>query len=378
MVVTSVEVTPVSCPFERNLSGSIYEKGRRETVVVTIRTDSGVTGRTYSGDFGDVGSKGRRRVVSFIRETIAPFLVERDLFSTERLWEKLFDESKSFPVWKSEERWFYVNALGAVDTALWDARGKALDVPLYELWGGYRDSLPIIGIGGYYEKDKNLEDLVEEIREFQDMGLAGVKMKVGKGTVQEDVDRLRAVREGLGSDFVIACDANKGWSVDDAVSFVRQANEYDLRWLEEPVEWHEQYRGMREVRRRTDVPVCAGQSEIVASGCRRLIDEDAIDILNFDASWGGGPTVWRKIAATADLHGVQMGHHEEPHLAMHLLASVPNGLFVECFHPDVDPVWYEMVANPPTVEDGTIHLPDGPGLGIELDQDFIDAHRLEE
>lgn len=377
MEITDLEVTAVSCPFEGVLDASTYDKGRRETVVVTVETDAGVTGHTYSMDFGDVGRRVLEAVVGFVRDDIRPRVVGDDLFAAERRWEDLFAETRRFPAWEADARRFFLHAIGAVDTALWDAIGKAAGQPLYELWGGYRDSLPIIAIGGYYSPDRTLDDLVAEMREYAEMGLAGVKCKVGKATVEEDLGRVAAIREAMGEDFVVMCDANQGWTADEAVAFAERAREYGIEWLEEPVVWHDQDRGMREVRRRTGVRVCAGQSELTAADCRRLIDADAVDVINFDASWGGGPTAWRPIASMARSRGVEMGHHEEPHLAMHLLASVPHGTYVECFHPDLDPVFYGMVGNTPRIKDGSLHLPDGPGLGLELDEGFIEEHAIE-
>lgn len=368
MKVTQLSVTPVSCPLDRVVTGSHYVKDRRSTVVVTVETDEGVVGRTYSGDERD----GQDELVRLIRDVLAPIVEGRDVFSTEQLWEEMVAESPF-----AGNKNLFMHALSAIDTALWDTIGKALDIPLYELWGGYRDSVPLIAIGGYYEDGKTIDDLVEEMLEFQEMGLAGVKLKVGGATPERDLKRLDAVQEALDSEFKIACDANQGWTTDEAVKFAEEAKAYGIEWFEEPVRWDNQYKGMREVRRRTGITVCAGQSEIAPSGCRRLMEHDAVDILNFDGSWGGGPTGWRKAAAAADLEGVQMAHHEEPQLSAHLLAAIPNGMYAECFHPDIDPVWYEMVEEGPTLKDGELHLPDEPGFGLTLNDDFIEKYTVE-
>lgn len=378
MEITDLEVRPVSAPLGRVVSGSHYTKEQRGTLVLTVRTDEGVTGHVYSGDALDVDTSRGARLVRFVREDLAPVVEGSDLFTIESIWEGMFAKTEQFVGSESTDRKLFAHAIGAVDTALWDTIGKATDVPLYKLWGGYHDSLPIIAIGGYYEEGKTLDDLVDEMEEYDALGLAGVKLKVGGRSVDRDIDRLRAVREGMGDDFVIACDANQGYTIEEAVEFGNRAEEYGIEWFEEPVAWNKQYRGMRKVRQRTGVVVNAGQSELTADGCRKLLDEEAVDIINFDASLACGPTEWRKAASIAGLHDVTMGHHEEPHIAMHLLASVPHGRYVEVFHPEVDPVWYDMVVNNPTVEDGRLHLPDGPGVGLELDQDFIETYDVED
>ncbi|MFC7157016.1 mandelate racemase/muconate lactonizing enzyme family protein [Halomarina halobia] len=376
--ITDIEVTPIAVPVASEASGSSYTKAQRGTMVVTVRTSDGVIGRTYSGDVTDSSPEKAKRLVKFIEDEIRPRVVGRPLLSLEAIWEDLFVRSSQFFVYQPEDRLLYIHALGAVDIALWDAVGKTLDTPLYKLWGGYRDSLPIIAIGGYYEDGKTRTDLVDEMEEYRQMGLAGVKLKVGGRSVSEDLERLAAVRDAMGEEFIIACDANQGYSIEEAVEFGSAAREYDIEWFEEPVVWYDQYDGMREVRRRANVPVTAGQSESTATACRRLIEAEAVDVINLDASIAGGPTAWRKVAATADLHNVEMAHHEEPHVSMHLLSSIPNGRYAECFHPDVDPVWHRLVTNLPRIADGLLHLPDGPGLGIELDEGFIEEFTVHE
>lgn len=360
--IERIEVTMVSVPLSRVVSGSGYTKTTRDTVVVEVETSAGLTGRVYAGDERDR----QAAVAEVIVDELAPVVIGEDPLMVERLWEYLFARATA-----ADDRSIFMHGLGALDTALWDTIGRCLDEPLYRVWGGYRDSLPMIAIGGYYEEDRDIGDLVAEAREYEAMGLAGMKLKVGGATIDRDIERLRRVSEATGDEFVVACDSNRAWSVAEAVEFAERAQPFDMAWLEEPVAWFDEYRGMREVRRQTGVPVCAGQSEITPYGCRQLLDAAAVDYLNFDASLGGGPTAWRKAAGAAHLNTVGMGHHEEPHIAMHLLASIPHGTFAECFHPDIDPVWYQLVDNPPSPENGSIDLPDGPGIGVDLDDEFI-------
>jgi L-alanine-DL-glutamate epimerase-like enolase superfamily enzyme len=375
--ITDVEATAVAIPVAGEASGSSYTKTGRGTTVVTVRTDEGDVGRVHAGDVTDSFPERAADIVDLIEGDIGPTVLGRDLLSREAVWQDVYAASKRFFAYQQTRRFLYLHALGAVDLAMWDAIGERLDVPLHRLWGGYRDSLPVIAIGGYYEDGKTREDLVAEMEGYREMGLAGVKLKVGGRSVEEDIDRLAAVREGIGEEFVVACDANQGYTVDEAVAFAERARPYDIEWFEEPVAWYDQYEGMRTVRQRTGVPVAAGQSESTPSACRRLVDGGSVDVLNLDSSLAGGPTSWLKVARMAELHGVDMAHHEEPHVSMHLLSAVPNGRYAEVFHPDLDPVWYDLVANTPTVADGHLQLPDGSGLGIEYDEAFLDEHAVD-
>lgn len=376
MKITDITATPVILPVEEAAEASSYTKTGRGTTIVTLETDTGVTGHVHSGDVLDSNPEKAPLLRSFIEERIAPLIIGDELSAIEAGWKRALAETTKFSAYRPDERQLLVHAMGAVDIARWDALGKAAGLPLYQLWGSQAESLPVLAIGGYYH-DGDYEMLAEEVREYHDRGFAGLKLKVGGRSVETDLERLATVCEVKDESFVVACDANQGYSVDEAVAFAQEAKTYGIEWFEEPVAWHEQYQGMRRVRNQTGVPVTAGQSESVASGCRQLIEADAVDIINMDASIGGGPTQWRKVAHLAEANGVSMGHHEEPQIAMHLLASVPNGLYVEAFHPSIDPVWYELVTDRPEIKDGRLSLPAEPGVGVSLDESMIAEYAVD-
>jgi D-galactarolactone cycloisomerase len=274
------------------------------------------------------------------------------------------------------DRRLAMQAIACVDSALWDATGKALGEPLYRLWGGFRADIPMIGIGGYYTDDPaNLE---KEVGFFSDGGFVGMKFKIGGATPAVDAERLRLAVNTARPGFLFLVDANQAWTVAQAVEFIRLTRDFvDLRWFEEPCKWPDDALSMRNVRLRTGVPVAAGQSEFTRVAMRDLMVGGAIDVSNFDASWGGGPTEWRRVAQMALSFGVEMGHHEEAHLSSHLLAAVPHGTFAEAFHPERDPIFWRMLGNRPTLADGMFALPPGPGFGWELATDFIDEFRAD-
>jgi len=200
-------------------------------------------------------------------------------------------------------------------------------------------------------------------------------MKVGRASVAEDARRVRLVREAVGPDFVIACDANQAWTPAQAIQFGRLVENLNLSWLEEPVQWYDQIHGNRRVRQAIHIPISAGQGEVSSFGCKDLIINEAVDILNVDVTIAGGITEWRKIAAMAGMFGIGMGHHEEPQVALQLLAAVPNGLFVEIFPDrDRDPMWYELPVRQPVIKDGYMEVPQGNGLGMDLNLATINKY----
>jgi D-arabinonate dehydratase len=270
-----------------------------------------------------------------------------------------------------------MEAIACVDTALWDLLGKALGATVSTLLGGFRSSLPIIAIAGYYEPGKTPADLGREMEWLRRAGMAGCKMKVGGMSAEADAERVAAARAGGGPDFVLSVDSNRGWPVDEAVKFARLVERHDVAWFEEPCHWYDDAAMMAAVRARTTIPINAGQSEISSHGIRRLIDAGAVDIVNFDASEGGGITEWRRAAALCAVHGVKVAHHEEPQIATHMLAAIPHGTYVECFPDPVrDPLWEQLIVNRAPIKDGIITVPEGPGFGLQLDWKLVEKYRL--
>lgn len=357
--IQSVETIAIRVPLKRVYQGSHYQMTHRSTVIVRVIVD-GFVGEAYVGDEDSTLFEIQR----IIDEEIGPKLVGHDALATERCWEVC--RPATFDILR--DRRLGLVATAGIDLAIWDLVGKALGQPLWRLWGGYRNRLPMIAIGGYYGPDA---DLSAEIEELRDMGLAGLKLKVGGLSPEEDAKRFRLAREAAGTDFLIAADANQGWTPQEAVRFARAVADLDLLWFEEPCRWHNDRAAMRDVRYQSGARVCAGQTEFSAAGCRDLMAAGAIDVCNFDSSWSGGPTEWRRVAAMAHTFDVVMTHHEEPQVASHLLASIPHGAYVECFHPDRDPIWWELIANRPPLRNGIFELSDRPGLGWELDSDYI-------
>lgn len=367
LTIRRIELTPLVVPLDREYRGSYYRMTDRSTIVTRVVTEEGVVGEAYAGDEGaTLGA-----ICGVIEQEIAPRLIGENAFAYERCWRL------GFPVTFDQlrDRRIGLVALASVDLAIWDAIGKALGAPLWQLWGGYRDRIPVNIIGGYYGAD--LPRVADEVAEWVEMGYQGCKFKVGGRPPAEDAARIRTARETAGPDFVITIDANQGYELREALDLCRHVADLGIRWFEEPCIWSNDRRDMREVRARGGIPVCAGQSEHSPGACRDLMESGSIDVCNFDASWSGGPTNWRRMAALAELYSVDLAHHEEPQVAAHLLAAHPRGTYLEVFHPDRDPIWWNLVANRPAVVDGMLALPTGPGLGWELDADYVQHHRVD-
>src|SRR5215813_13553279 len=368
MHIHSVDAIAIDIPLKKNFGGSTYSVLKRSTVITRLRTDDGIASEVYNGD----NRAHSRDIARMIREELAPLIAGMDVFASEAIWSKLFALTLA-----NRDRKTLLEAIACVDCAVWDVIGKATGRSVRELLGGFTDRVPIISIGGYYMEGKTLADIGREMEAYRRAGMAGCKFKVGGLTPEEDARRVEAGRNAAGADFVLAVDANRGWSADDAVRFARLVERFDIRWFEEPCHWYDDAALMARVRQATRIPVTAGQSEITSHGVRRLLDAGAVDLVNVDASECGGVTEWRRAAALCAVAGVHMAHHEESQISQHLLAGVPHGTYAECFaDPERDPVWQTMWANRPAIKDGMMEVAQGPGFGLVLDEDMVRRYRI--
>jgi len=366
LTITRIETIAIRAPLGADFKGSHYHMTHRSTLITRVYTADGIVGEAYAGDEDATLDQ----IDQIVHTELTPALLGMDAMATERCWEAGFPVT--FDILR--DRRLGLVALAGVDAAIWDAIGKALGQPLWRLWGGYRRTVPLIAIGGYYGEP--LGPIEDEIASYVELGLAGMKFKVGGMTPAEDAERVACARAAAPEGFKICIDANQGYTVPQAIDLCRRIKDLDIMWFEEPVGWENDAKGMRDVRMMGGIPICAGQSEFSPVGCRNLMELGSIDFCNFDASWSGGPTVWRRNAAIAHTYGVAVGHHEEPQVSTHLVASQPHGAVVECFHPKRDPFWWNLIANRPALVGGELQLSDAPGLGWELNWDYIEQHRV--
>lgn len=368
LTIEEIEVIPIRVPLPRRFQGSHYSMTSRCTIITRIHTRGGLVSEIYNGDT-DVEQS---IIVGIIRDEIAPRLIGLSALDTATCWEAMLPPT--FDILR--DRSLALQAIACVDSAIWDLVGKSLGVPLFKLWGGYRDTLPAICIGGYYG-DGGEKEVVDQIEHYLELGFAGCKFKIGGASPSDDAHRVRLARATAGDDFILMTDANQGYTRRESIEFCRLTADVNLRWLEEPVGWRNDHLSLRDVRMITGVPITAGQSEDTRSGLRDLIASGAVDQCNADASWIGGPSEWLQVAAIASSYEVQMAHHEEPQVSAHLLSAIPHGTYVETFDETRDPIFWNLIANRNKFVDGQYAVPDGPGFGIEIDWDFANRYRTE-
>lgn len=363
--ITRIETIPLKVRLDRVAAGSTLKLTHRCTIVTRVHTDSGVVGECFNGNDDEL----QPAIIRMIHDEMEPLLVGRPVAAIDDAWALTRRATEPF----LRDRRVALRAQACIDSALHDAVGKLAGAPLHLLWGGARESVPVLALGGYYRESGDLQALADEVAELKAFGIHGMKLKLGGKTPAEDAERARAVRRAGGDDFVLACDANQGWSRLQALEFTQRVRDLRLAWLEEPCHWDNDREDMAVVRAVGGIAVAAGQSEISRFGCRDLMQARAIDICNFDASWGGGPTEWRRVAMLAAAHKVRVLQHLEPQIGLMLSAGVDNGFMAEVMLPWRDPFFYRLIGNQPArpFVDGAYTLPTGAGWGMQLDPDYI-------
>ena len=276
-----------------------------------------------------------------------------------------------------------------IEPACWDLIGKAAGLPVWRLLGGARQLIRAYASTGELREPKRR---VDDALELRDQGFTALKLRIRFATIEEDLAVVRAVREAV-PDMKIMVDANQGWRVHGfaeypewdlarAVRTARALEELDITWLEEPLDQFD-YRGYADLRRRTTVPLAAGEMLSDLHGFRDLVERRAVDILQPDAVLTGGILMARKVAAMAEAAGMGFAPHTWTNgiglrINMQVMGSVPNAEW--CEYPIDPPGWTvdardAMLAEPTRIDpDGFVTMPETPGLGIELDEERIAAH----
>jgi D-galactarolactone cycloisomerase len=336
---------------------------RANEILVRMQTDEGVEGIGIATSYTPIEA-----AIKAFKSGIADFVIGADPLAPERLYQKIFAlTSQRIASEKGWSREAIVRISAAVDIACWDVIGKVAGLPLYRLFGGYRSEVPCYVTCAYYRDGKDMAELRDEMQMLKAQGHTGFKGKVGGASLKEDVERMALVREVIGPDKALMIDVNRGWDLPTAIEGARLLEPLKPRWLEEPVQWADDRRELKLLAQQTRIPLSAGESELTSYGCRALLEEQAIQILQFDCTMMGGFTEGRKLAALCELNHVQVAPHHDCFIHAHIVAASRAGCIVESFtDPERDPLQAELFADPPRIANGMLTLKEAPGLGLTL------------
>ncbi len=320
--------------------------------LIKIETDAGITGYGYMG-----GEHVTDEMTMGVFDNMRQFVIGKDPFDNERIWDEM---------WQPKlvgRRGVSTRAISGIDIALWDIKGKATGTPVHKLLGGFTDRIPVYIAGGYYEEGKGLRELAAEMETAVEMGSNAVKMKIGGAPINEDVERIRTVREAVGPDVKVLMDANCAYRYYEAIELARKAERYDVFWFEEPVN-PDDYEGHRLISRSTSIPVATGENEYTRYGFRDLINNRCAAIIQPDALIMGGVSEFMKVAALASAHDLPIAPHGKQEVHIHLVSAIPNGLILEYYAGAFDPMHGKVFEEQLEVAEGHVQAPDRPGFGF--------------
>lgn len=330
----------------------------QETIFVTLTDAEGATGRGYSYTIGDGGPS----VLALLQHTLLPALMGREAGMIEQIWRDLLFATHATAVGPIMSL-----ALAAIDTALWDLRGRRCGLPLHVLAGGAKSRVPMYSTeGGWLHLEPAA--LVDDALAMQADGFRGSKIKIGKPTVAGDAARLGAVREALGADYEIMTDANQSMTQPEAARRLPLLESLNIGWFEEPLP-ADDIAGHARLTRQSRVPIAVGESLYSPGQFADYVAAGACGIVQADVARIGGITPWLKVAHMAEAHNLMICPHFLMELHVSLVCAVPNAPWLE-YIPQLD-----EIAAPMARDGGHALAPTTPGLGIEWDEDALLSRR---
>ncbi|HEY8477952.1 MAG TPA: mandelate racemase/muconate lactonizing enzyme family protein [Chloroflexota bacterium] len=356
--IVGVEARLYAIPTPRPMVNAQRAATVAHHVFATVRTNQGISGTGYAFTW----DAGLSRAIAALVAALGQRLDGADPFLAGQIWRDLWGA-----VAFVGHQGMSVLAIAALDTALWDLRGKLLDTPVYRLLGGTRQEVPCYASGwlGLHLTQEELERVASALVEG---GFRAVKMNVGRDP-DEDVARVRAVRRAVGDGVALLVDANHAWRPAEAVRIGRRLEEIGIFWLEDPVH-QDDLDGYAQVAAALDVPVAAGETAYTKLGIRALLERSAADVLMPDLQRAGGITEWMKIAALAEAWHRPVSSHVFLEPSVHLVAAATNALFLEFMAR-----WDHVLEEPLRVREGTVRVPEAPGLGICFRESALEQYR---
>ena len=364
MKITRTTAIPLSyrLPEGKTVKLGVGATTKRDTIIVKVETDAGLTGYGEAHPGRSPGA-----VVSLINNTLNPLIAGMDACDVVGVFARVNRMQLSSHGLGAGA----ALAVSGIDMALWDIRGKAANMPLYQMLGGSRKRIPAYA-GGISMGFQEPASLLDEAREYVERGYKAVKLRLGDNP-RDDIARVQAVRAGLGNEIEILTDANTNYTLADARRVIPALAEARVAWLEEPFGCndHGAYRMGATIS--PLVPIAAGENHYTRFEFARLIEERAVQILQPDLSKTGGITEGMRIAAIASAWGLPIHPHSSATglnhaVSIHYLAALDNGGYFEAcvsrFNPLRDMFGVTFEIGP----DGCVEPLDKPGIGLDIDE----------
>ena len=321
--ITGVETDVLKRPPGTPTYDAIHKLGVDSgSVVLRLRTDAGITGWA-SVSFGMIAG-GPRVVETILQQEVKPVLAGQDPAFPRRIRAEL---------WKALEYngvgGVVQFAIAAVDIAVWDILGKNAGLPVYKMLGAYRDRMPVYSMcGWYYDNDGDLSHYKRSLSEAMEQGYRAVKIKVGRGDIDDDVRRIRLAFDTIGKGKRVMVDANQVFNRNEALRRGRIYQELGCFWYEEPLPPQEM-EGYAELAHALDIRIATGENLATKYAFADLIERRGADVVQPDNRRAGGVTEWMEIAAVADAYGLELASHGGSATNLNMLLAMPNAIYME-------------------------------------------------
>jgi len=361
MKITHVLSQIVELPADEPLADGPQVPGaKRPFVLVKITTADGTDGIGVTF-FGAAMTRTLRQAV----DDLGALMIGMDALATERIAARLRDACSS-----AGPQGVFTLAISALDTALWDIKGKHLGQPVAKLLGGHRDKVPAYASGALM-RQFTLKEVETAGRKLVERGWKAMKTQLalpGHTTPEIEVNRIKVLREVIGPDIQLMCDINQRWTTYQAVDIGARVEPYHLHWLED-VTRADDFQGLATVTAALKTPIAGGEYVWGIEPFRQMLERRSVDIAMIDLVRVGGITQWMKVAGMAEAHNIPIVSHLIPEVHVHLIAAIPNGEIVEYM-----PWCRNLFENPPIPVGGEMTVPTAAGLGLAftraLDQGF--------
>ncbi|MDG2279593.1 MAG: mandelate racemase/muconate lactonizing enzyme family protein [Flavicella sp.] len=370
MTIEKIETFILKDKLSQSFFFSQWEYSERCICVVKVTTSDGQHGWGEGYGPATILESG----IKFLESTV----IGENPLENEVIWNKMYRKTLDFA-----RRGVLMASISALDIAIWDLKGKILNLPVSTLLGGaHRDKIQPYATGFYYmDHDNPARDFEKEAKLYLSQGFKAFKMKVGLG-IERDVKYVKLLRELLGPEAKLMVDSNHAYTLREAAELSRKIEKYDIGWFEEPIspEFYEQY---NELKSKTTIPIAGGECEYTRFGFNQLIKNKSVDILQPDICASGGLTEAKRIGALASANGIDLIPHTWGtsigiHVALHFISnieSIPGRMYQPNFLIEYDQTENGLRENltfPSIVmKDGMLEVPKRPGLGIDVDEDVL-------
>lgn len=380
MKITAIKTHPISMKLDEPIWTAHEVTTHASNVLVEVRTDEGVVG------VGQVHSGPMAEVCKWI-DRLAEVAIGMDPRAQSDVWERLFALTNPRPgavggrnglisPLARGARPQIMAAIGGIDIALWDIKGKVAGMPIYKLLGAENRPIFTYATGGYYRGSGSLNDCADELAGFVAKGFQGVKLKCCGEAMGLELDRIRATREAIGDTTLLMLDMNAPYAVDECIRFAKRVEPLGIYWLEEALHWYLQPVDFLRLARATPIPLAHGERELTRFTVRDFIANGAIRYAQFDSTRAAGFTESLRIAHLCEQFGARIAPHHAAELHGHLCAAFPNASFGVESHGSAhrDPLAHGLYKERAEVKGSYVHLNDKPGFGIEVDWAFVARH----